>query len=138
MSANTAKGTKWETALVRLLLTFGITAYKPRAQGRFDVGDIHGLSPFVGQAKDWRNWEAAMREGLDGAEKQAGHANELYGVAFVKRARAATERGYAVTTVRTWALMLGRVRAAEARLLQLDPEAYRLHMEHHAELARGE
>lgn len=138
MSRNTAKGTAWETALVNALAVFGIKAYRPRAQGAKDVGDIHGLSPFVGQAKNWASWEAAIREGLDGAVKQAGHAGELYGVAFVKRARASTERGYAVMDVRTWALMLARVRAAEEILRELTPEAYRLHMQTQADKAAEE
>lgn len=111
---NKTKGTRWESALVIALKAFGVTAYKPRQAGAKDVGDLHGLSPFIGQAKDWLSWESAIREGLDGAEKQKIHAGEPFGVAFVKRARRGPDQGYAVMTVETWARLLVRLRAAEA------------------------
>lgn len=131
MSAATQKGTRWETALVRALGAVGISAYRPRAQGAKDVGDLHGLSPFVGQAKDWRDWASAMREGLDGAEKQVVHAGESYGVAFVKRVRRPAEEGYAVMTVRTFSLVLNRLRNAEQLLGVADSTTYQEHMSEH-------
>ncbi|MFI7069529.1 hypothetical protein [Micromonospora sediminicola] len=116
MSANKAKGTRWETALVRLFRAAGIRAYRPAQEGFRDTGDLHGLDPFIGQAKDWRSWEAAIREGLDGAETQRVNARQDYGVAFVKRARRSTGGGYAVLTVATFVRLLLRLRRAEAML----------------------
>lgn len=66
-----AKGTRWETAVLRFLRAIlGRFAYKPRAEGFVDIGDLHAW-PFVIQAKDWKDWQAAIREGLDGAVRQA-------------------------------------------------------------------
>lgn len=114
MSAAKAKGTRWETALVRFFRERGIEAYRPAQEGFRDVGDLHGLAPFVGQAKDWKSWESAIREGLDGAEVQKARAGHPFGVAFVKRARRGPGQGYAVMTVETWAEVLARLRAAES------------------------
>lgn len=116
MSANKAKGTAYETALVRLFRAAGIRAYRPAQEGFRDTGDLHGLDPFTGQAKNWRDWQSAIREGLDGAETQRVNARQDYGVAFVKRARASTGRGYAVVTVATFVRLLLRLRRAEALL----------------------
>lgn len=120
-SAAKAKGTRWESALVTFLRACGVAAYRPAQAGFKDVGDLHGLSPFVGQAKDYRSWEVAIREGLDGAEKQKGHAGELYGVAFVKRARRPAGAGYAVLTVATFTRLLVRLRRAEQLLALYAP-----------------
>lgn len=130
MSAAKARGTRWETALVRAFRAVGIHAFKPHQEGRQDVGDLHGLSPFIGQAKDWRSWEDAIREGLDGAERQHVAAGEMYGVAFVKRARRGVWDGYAVTTVITFARLLRRLQRAEELLRELSgpEELFAMHM----------
>ncbi|MEU8655275.1 hypothetical protein [Actinoplanes philippinensis] len=138
MSAAKAKGTRWETALAKFLTGVGIAAYRPAQAGFKDTGDLHGLDPWVGQAKDYRSWESAIREGLDGAEKQKIHAGQLYGVAFVKRARRSTGAGYAVTTVATWARVLIRLRRAEELLRDHVPIAvYDAHVRQ-AEAEAGE
>ena len=126
MSRNSAKGTRWETAVVTFLNSFWagqekLKAYRPAQSGQRDHGDVHGISPFVGQAKDWKSWEAAIREGLDGAETQRVAAGEDYGVAFVKRARRTPAQGYAVMTIATWARVLLRLRRAESALALLQP-----------------
>ncbi|GAA4981143.1 hypothetical protein [Actinopolymorpha pittospori] len=127
-----ARGTRWETALVRALaafwqLRYGLKPFKPRQEGRNDVGDLQGFSPFIGQAKDWASWQDAIREGLDGAERQRLNAGEAYGVAFVKRARRPVGAGYAVMTVATWARLLIRLRRAEYLLTRHAPEAFAAH-----------
>lgn len=136
MNAAKAKGTRWETALVNFLRSVGIAAYRPAQEGFRDVGDLHGLAPFIGQAKDYRSWQDAIREGLDGAEKQKRHAGQPYGVAFVKRARRPAGAAYAVTTVATWARVLLRLRRAEELLAMYAPETYVTHMESVAVEAR--
>ncbi|QNJ56535.1 RusA-like Holliday junction resolvase [Arthrobacter phage Elezi] len=114
MSANKSKGTKWETDLVKFFTERGIPARRVAQEGFKDSGDLHGLSPFVGQAKNWKSWEDAIREGLDGAERQKINAGEPYGVAFVKRVRKGTGEGYAVMTVATFADLLRRLYRAES------------------------
>lgn len=122
---NKSKGTKWETDLVRTLGKFwrGREGLQPRrvAQtGQADAGDLHGMDPFVGQAKNWQSWQDAIREGLDGAERQKVVAGRPYGVAFVKRARKSVGQGYAVMTVETFARLLLRLRRAEALLTDVN------------------
>lgn len=126
-SAAKAKGSRWELALRRGLAAFfegefGLAPVKPYAEGRDDVGDIHGLGPFVGQAKDWRSWEDAIREGLDGAEKQSRASGLPYAVAFVKRARRPVGEGYAVMRVETFARVLRRLQRAEHILAHYGPD----------------
>ena len=125
---NRARGRRWEATLVRFFRLFGIDAFCPVQEGFTDSGDIHGLSPFVGQAKDWRNWQDAIREGLDGAERQKHRAGEMYGVALVKRARRSVGEGYAVMSVATFALLLLRLRRAETLLQRHAPWAFDEHM----------
>lgn len=134
MSANKRKGTGWETDLVRALASFfdgrhGLAPRRVAQEGHLDTGDLHGLSPFVVQAKNWRSWEDAIREGLDGAEVQSVRAAEPFGVALVKRVRRPVAGGYAVMTVQTFARMLLRLRRAEDYLGQADPTAFARHVE---------
>lgn len=135
MSANKAKGTKWETDLVRSLGAFfggrfGLAPRRVAQEGFKDTGDLHGLDPFIGQAKNWKSWEDAIREGLDGAQKQKDHAGAEYGVALVKRVRRGVGDGYAVMTVGTFARLLLRLRRAEALL---DADALARHRQATAE-----
>lgn len=127
MSAAKARGTAWESAIVTALKPLLPGIRRSVQTGRLDDGDLHGVSPWIIQAKNYKSWETAIREGLDGAERQKLVAREPFGVAFVKRARRGTLDGYAVTTVRTWALVLVRLRRAEALLLHHAPEAYEVH-----------
>lgn len=132
MSAAKQKGTAWETALVRFLGDafggrFGLAPRRVAQEGYNDSGDIHGISPFVAQAKAYKSWEDAIRLGLDGVEKQKLHAGEPYGVAFVKRVRRSVGQGYAVMTVATWARLLLRLRRAEALLEQHCPDVWAVH-----------
>lgn len=128
-----AKGTAWETALVRALSAIfegrhGLEPRRVAQSGQLDTGDLHGLSPFVGQAKNYRNLADGLREGVDGVELQKVRAGEPFGVAFVKRIRKPTELGYAVTTVATWALLVLRLRRAEELLRTNAPDAWTEHI----------
>lgn len=105
-----AKGTRWETAVVDFLRASGIRAYRPAQEGYRDVGDIHGVSPFVIQCKDWRDVLAALREGVDGAQLQARNAGETYGVAVVKRARKPAGEAYAVLRLEDLATLILQLR----------------------------
>lgn len=129
MTAAKQKGTAWETALVRALVAHGLDARRVAQEGFADTGDIHGISPFIAQAKNWRSWEDAIREGLDGAEVQRVRAGEAYGVAFVKRVRKPVGKGYAVMTVETFARVLTRLRRAEELLRDSSPGDYAFHVD---------
>lgn len=134
MTAAKDKGTGWERDLSRSLRAFfvgrfGLAPFRPVQEGHTDVGDLHGLGPYVAQAKAWSSWEAAIREGLDGAERQRKAAGRAYGVAFVKRVRRSVGDGYAVQTVATWARVLVRLLRAEALLEEHAPDAYAIHVQ---------
>ncbi|QNO12696.1 Holliday junction resolvase [Arthrobacter phage Snek] len=132
MSAAKSKGTAFETLIVRALTSFfggrfGLAPRRVAQEGFNDSGDIHGVSPFIIQAKAYKSWEEAIRLGLDGAEKQKSHAGEPFGVAFVKRPRRSIGDAYAVMTVATFARLLLRLRSAEHYLRRSDRTAWESH-----------
>ena len=120
MNAPKQKGTRHESAVRDYLLSRGVIAYRPAQAGFADVGDIHGVSPFIIQAKDWRDLAGALREGVDGAVKQARNADQDYGVAVIKRARKPVEDAYAVMRLQDWTSVFIRLHNAEARLASID------------------
>lgn len=132
MSAAKSKGTAFETLIVKALASFfggrhGLAPRRVAQEGFNDSGDIHGVSPFIIQAKAYKSWEEAIRLGLDGAEKQKNHAGEPYGVAFVKRPRRSIGDAYAVMNVATFARLLLRLRRAEDLLKGTNPELFAIH-----------
>lgn len=100
------KGTRWESAVVAFLNACGVRAYRPAQSGFADQGDVHGVSPFILQCKDWRDVTSALREGVDGAQVQAVNAGERYGVAVVKRARKPVGEAYAVMHLEDFAALI--------------------------------
>lgn len=109
-----AKGTRWETAVVRFLRDAGIYAYKPRQEGWKDVGDIHA-PPFTLQAKDWKDVLGALREGTDGARVQRVNAGLPFGAAVIKRARRPVEDAYVVIRLGDLPDLIRAVIAGEQR-----------------------
>lgn len=105
------KGTALETAVVGYLKDHGVPAYRPAQAGYKDVGDIHGVSPVVIQCKNWRDLPAALREGVDGANKQRVNAGERWGVAAIKRPRKGVADTYVVMDLATFAEVLAELRA---------------------------
>lgn len=105
-----AKGTAHETAIVRHLQAGGIPARRVAQTGAVDTGDIHGVSPFVIQAKAWRDIPSALREGVDGARRQASAAGESFGVAVVKRPRRPVGDSYVVMSLDDFARLLVELR----------------------------
>lgn len=133
MSAAKRKGTDHEVKSAGSANGFfrgrhGLKAYRPAPSGYADEGDIHGVSPFIWQAKNWTNVVAALREGLNGAVVQAQRAGELYGVALVKRARVGIGDSYAVMRFADHCRVLVRLRRAEALLQAADAERYAAHL----------
>jgi hypothetical protein len=112
-SPNKRKGTAWEVDLVDYLKAAGLPARRVAQTGKLDTGDVHGISPFVGQAKNYANLADGLRLGIQGVEAQRVRANEPFGVVFAKRARKGVSQGYAVMTVETFANVVLRLRAAE-------------------------
>lgn len=90
-----AKGTRWETAVLRFLRDAGLYAVKPRQEGWKDVGDIQ-TPPFTIQAKDYADLLTGIRNGVEGAQVQKVNAGLPFGVAVVKRARKPVEDAYVV------------------------------------------
>lgn len=113
-SPQAAKGSKWERDVVGFLRGLGLRVYRPRQEGFEDVGDVH-VGPAVLQAKDWRDWQSAIREGLDGAVAQArawdakhGNASRSYPAAVVKRARRGVADAYVVMRLEDFVRLLER------------------------------
>lgn len=119
MSAAKRKGTAFESALRNLgnevLVEEGLdgTIYRPAQEGFADTGDLHGMSPFIGQAKNWKDLTGALREGVDGAQVQAQRAGEDFGVAFIKRPRKGVAEAYAVLPAEVFFRLLARLRRSE-------------------------
>ena len=106
MSANKRKGTAWEVAVRDYLKGYGFNVYRPAQEGFRDTGDLHGLPLFTVQCKDWRDVTGAIREGLDGVQKQREHNGTPYGVVVVKRARKGVGESYAVLRLADFATLL--------------------------------
>jgi hypothetical protein len=100
------KGLTWERAVRVFLRSHGIDAFKPYEEGHDDAGDVHGVDPFILQAKNYTNRTDAIREGLDGAEKQKRVAGVRWGAAVVKRVRRDAGEAYVVMTLSTFVEVL--------------------------------
>ncbi|WWV91882.1 RusA-like Holliday junction resolvase [Microbacterium phage phiMiGM15] len=110
-----AKGTAHESAVVRYLNERAIPARRVAQTGALDVGDVHGIDPFVGQAKNYRDLATALRDGVDGAVVQAKRVGaDRLPVAFIKRPRKGVADVYAVMPLSTFADVLLRLEQAEA------------------------
>ena len=119
MTAAKQRGTSFETLIVRALSSFfggrfGLAPRRVAQQGFNDTGDVHGISPFVIQAKSYKDLAAALRLGVAGAVVQAQRAGEDYGVAVIKKPRGAIGDAYAVMRLEDWARVLLRIRRLEA------------------------
>jgi hypothetical protein len=104
------KGLTWERVVRTFLRAKGIDAFKPYEEGHEDAGDIHGVYPFILQAKDYKNVADAVREGLDGAERQKVVAGVPYGAAVIKRSRRKAEEALVGMTLETFAKVLRELR----------------------------
>lgn len=91
-----AKGTRWESDIVKYLRANGFPEARRVVQAGFaDDGDIHVLD-FVIQAKAYRNITEAFNEGVKGYKVQRVNAGLPFGVAIVKRPNKNVREGYAV------------------------------------------
>jgi hypothetical protein len=101
-----AKGTAWETAVVRFLQTSGFPdARRKVLAGRFDLSDvdIDGRGRFAGECKDHQH--ITLSEFVDEAVVEAENAHADYGVAIVKRRNKGVGEAYAVMRLSDWTKM---------------------------------
>ncbi|MFD9687871.1 hypothetical protein ACFWXO_19180 [Kitasatospora sp. NPDC059088] len=128
---NKAKGTGWETAVAdylneqlgqyREFWTDGDRAVRWKdpldpdnvrrqvQEGVNDIGDL-GVRPFAGECKAEKSYDLAAY--VRQAEAEARNAGMPFGVAYVKKPRARTEEGYAITSIRTHAAIVKALREA--------------------------
>ncbi|MGW3177737.1 hypothetical protein ACWDD9_00540 [Kitasatospora sp. NPDC001119] len=78
-------------------------------EGVNDIGDL-GVRPFAGECKAEKSFDLASY--VRQAETEAKNAGQPFGVAYVKKPRAKTEDGYAVTSIRTHAAIVKALREA--------------------------
>lgn len=103
-NANKRKGTAWESAIRDYLITHGIPARRVAQTGALDTGDIHGIDPFVGQAKNVANLADAINDALKGATVQAARVSpDALPVGFVKRRGKGVADGLVVMDLATFA-----------------------------------
>ncbi|WP_424936637.1 MULTISPECIES: hypothetical protein [Bacteria] len=120
--ANAAKrkGTAYESDVVAYLRDNGIPARRVAQTGQLDTGDVHGIDPFAGQCKAYKDLASALRDGVAGANVQSARAGQPYGVAFIKRPRKSTAEGYAVMDIATFTRLLRTLQSAPPTTGQAD------------------
>lgn len=89
-----AKGTAWETAVVRYLLAAGIDAHRVPQSGIRDTGDVHVGRLLALEGKDVGTITLAAF--VDQANAEAENAGRLVGAAVVKRRRRPVGDAYVV------------------------------------------
>lgn len=104
-----AKGTAWETLVVRWLQANGWPSVERRAlHGSVDKGDIAGL-PVVIECKAHRTYN--FGEWVAEAEVEAGNAGVSVGVVWAKRVgKTSPADGYVVMSGATWLQVLEALR----------------------------
>lgn len=111
---NARKGKAFELDARRYLEeTFGRAVRRPHAEGFKDVGDLH-LSPFVIQAKNYADTATALNVGVAGAELQATHAEEPFGVALIKKRGAHISEARVAMSLKTFRALVERLHRAES------------------------
>lgn len=105
-----SSGREAERKVADFLEAEGLPAYLPHNAGFDDAGDVHGVSPFVLQVKDFRDLLAAMRAGVEGALRQKRNAGEPFGAAVIRRPGKGVGEWYVVLPLREFAAVLRRLR----------------------------
>lgn len=106
MSANKARGTRWESAVVAFLVEHGWPHAERRAlHGTNDLGDVVGIPGVVIEAKSQARHSLA--EWLTEAEVERDRAGARIGVAwFKKRGATSPGRGYVLMSGETFVELL--------------------------------
>jgi hypothetical protein len=115
VSAAKAKGTRWESDIVRALREAGFVQAERRAgNGTFDRGDIAGVPGLVIEAKNHR--EVKLGAWVDEALREAANDGARYGVVWHHRVRRPlAEDGYVTMSGATFLRLL-----ADALGLEVD------------------
>lgn len=94
MSANKARGTRWENECVRALQAAGFTGAERRAlRGTADTGDITGVPGLIVEARNRKRVEPAAW--MDEVAVKRDRDNARYGIAwFHRRGKASAEAGF--------------------------------------------
>lgn len=100
---NKRKGTAFESAVVEVLREAGLDAWRIAQTGPQDSGDIHAAGGWVLQAKSYKDLAAALREGVDGAQRQRAVADLPNAAAVIKRPRKHAREAYVVQPLHVWA-----------------------------------
>lgn len=107
MSANKARGTRWESAVVTFLRDHGFTFAERRAlNGARDLGDITGIpgGPVIECKSQARQ---SLAEWLDEAQVEAQNARAPFGVVwFKRRGKGSAGEGYVLMDGNSFALLL--------------------------------
>ena len=109
---NKARGTAWETAVVRYLQEHGSPAARRNAQhGAKDIGDIGGVPGFALEAKDdaSHDFSGWLRQAI----REAENAGEPYAAVIAKRRRHPVEGAYVLMDLETFARLAARLATAE-------------------------
>lgn len=119
---NKRKGTQWESDVVRYLKAHGVpSAHRVAQTGRYDSGDIHGVEPFILQAKNYDNLASALRLGTEGAHQQAVVAGALFGAAVIKRRGKGTQGAYVAMDMPTFLRVLVALRRTGSNVAPRTP-----------------
>jgi hypothetical protein len=106
MSANKARGTRWESAVVAFLIERGwVNAERRALHGTNDLGDVVGIPGVVIEAKSQARHSLA--EWLDEAEVERSNAGARIGVCwFKRRGHTSAGKGYVLMTGETFVELL--------------------------------
>lgn len=99
-----AKGTRWETEVVRFLAGLGLSVHRNVQHGAKDIGDIGGLDLFAIECKDHRTHTLA--EWIDQARREAVHAGKPFGVVIFKRPRKPTSDAYVLMDLESFSRLV--------------------------------
>jgi hypothetical protein len=110
-----ARGTAWETAVVRYLHEHGFpNARRKVLTGKLDEGDIDlGSCEVTIEAKNTQ--KITLSEFVDEARIEARNSGGGYGVAVVKRRGKGTGESYAVMRLEDWTEFVTRWTKVEAK-----------------------
>lgn len=100
-----AKGTAFETAVVRYLNSRGIPCERRALQGINDKGDVAGIPGWVLECKNHRS--IALASWASEAERERLQASEFYWAVVHKRYRRGTDESYVTIPLSTFADLIG-------------------------------
>ncbi|MFF6928318.1 hypothetical protein [Streptomyces californicus] len=130
MSANKARGTTWESAVVAYLREHHNPGARRNVQmGAKDIGDIDGYYLHALEAKAEK--AITLSSYIAQANREAVNASQPYGCAVVKRRMKGTADGYVVRDVATDVRLMNRFRDAEELLKEYQFDVWYEHDQHH-------